>query len=118
VSLKEAREKGEEIRRTVRNGDDPSELRKKRKIEIKKNVFNTFENIAREWLKKKRGSITPRHALCIMRRLEANIFLFLGSMPIKKITPRELLAVIRQIETRGAFETAHRMLQKRSRTDI
>jgi hypothetical protein len=76
VSLKEARTKRDELRRIIKGGQDPSELRKKQKVETKENAVNTFENIAREWLKKKRGSITPRHALCIMRRLEANIFPF------------------------------------------
>jgi integrase len=85
-------------------------LKKKAKIEIKENIVNSFENIAREWFNKKQPVMAKRYAFYVMRRLEA-IFPFLGGTPIKKIVPKELLAVIRKIESRGALEVAHRTLQ-------
>jgi integrase len=111
VSLKEAREKREELRKIIKNGNDPAQIRKKQKIEIKENVTNTFENIAREWFEKKRSAMAKRHGFYVIRRLETNIFPFLGSVPIKKIVPRDLLAVIRKVEGRGALEVARRTLQ-------
>jgi hypothetical protein len=111
ISLKEAREKREESRKVIRDGNDPAQIRKKQKIETKENVVNTFENIAREWFKKNKDAMAERHAFYVTRRLETNVFPFLGSIPIKKITPKDLLAVVRKIEERGAEEVARRTLQ-------
>jgi integrase len=111
VSPKEARLKRDKYRAIVREGYDPGELRKMKKLEIKENAINTFENIAREWFEKKKGSITSRHAFYIIRRLETNVFPYLGGVPLKKIKPQELLEVIREIENRGSLEVAHRVMQ-------
>src|SRR5690348_6280066 len=43
--------------------------------------------------------------------MERDIFPWLGSRPIRQITPAELLSVVRRIESRGAQETAHRAMQ-------
>lgn len=112
VSLKEARKKTDELRELIANGQDPSDIRKKQKIERQEYTVNTFENIAEEYLAKKKGVLSERYHQYISRRLETNIFPFLGNTPIKKITPKELLTVITDIEMRGAIETSHRVLQE------
>lgn len=53
----------------------------------------------------------PDHAVKIIRRLEQNIFPWLGKNPISTITAPELLSVLRRIEDRGVIETAHRVKQ-------
>src|SRR3989304_2687595 len=45
------------------------------------------------------------------RRLEPDIFPWLGGRPIAEIAAPELLASLRRIESRGAIETAHRAQQ-------
>ncbi len=54
---------------------------------------------------------TAGHSDKIIRRLERDIFPWLGGRPIAEITAPELLAVLRRIESRGAIETAHRAQQ-------
>ncbi len=111
VPLAAAREKREEARRQVAAGIDPGEQRKAAKIALIESTENTFEAIAREWF----GMFSTRwargHADKIIRRLELNVFPWLGARPIKGITAPELLAVLRRGESRGANETAHRALQ-------
>ena len=111
VPLAAAREKREEARRQVAAGIDPGEQRKAAKVALVESTENTFEAIAREWF----GMFSTRwvkgHADKIIRRLELNVFPWLGSRPIKAITAPELLAVLRRVESRGANETAHRALQ-------
>nr|WP_217450805.1 site-specific integrase [Vogesella oryzae] len=51
------------------------------------------------------------HAERIIRRLERDIFPWLGSRPIADIEAPELLANLQRIERRGAVETAHRAMQ-------
>lgn len=47
----------------------------------------------------------------ILRRLERDIFPWLGNKALAQITAPELLTALRRIEHRGAVETAHRALQ-------
>jgi integrase len=111
VPLAAAREKREEARRQVAAGIDPGEQRKAAKVAQVESTENTFEAIAREWF----GMFSTRwvkgHADKIIRRLELNVFPWLGPRPIKAITAPELLAVLRRVESRGANETAHRAHQ-------
>jgi hypothetical protein len=97
-----AREKREEARRQVAAGIDPGEQRKAAKVALVESTENTFETIAREWF----GLFSTRwvsgHANKIIRRLELNVFPWLGTLPIKAIAAPELLAVMRRVEARGA----------------
>jgi len=52
----------------------------------------------------------PSHSSKVIRRLEIDIFPWLGSRPIAHIKATELLQVVRRIEDRGVIETAHRSL--------
>ena len=111
VPLAAAREKREEARRQVAAGIDPGEQRKAAKVALIESTENTFEAIAREWFGMFSTKWVKGHADKIIRRLELNVFPWLGARPIKAITAPELLAVLRRVESRGANETAHRALQ-------
>ena len=111
VTLKKAREKRDDARRLLQNGIDPAQHRKETKAIQKQGADNCFEALAREWYTKNKHVWTKGHARTIIRRLELNIFPWLGSKPIASITAPELLAVLRRIEERGALESAHRVLQ-------
>ncbi len=70
-----------------------------------------MEAVAREWYSKQLNTWVPSHAKDVLRRLEVNVFPYLGKLPIKKIEAPELLNTIRIIEQRGAYDLAHRVLQ-------
>ncbi len=110
VSLKDARERRDEARKLLANDIDPSEHRQAQKAAKEDRVANSFEVVAREWHAKHLPSWTDKHAETIIRRLEMNVFPWLGGKPVADITAPQLLQVIRRIEERGALETAHRML--------
>lgn len=108
VSLKDARDRRDEARNLVANDIDPSENRKAEKLA--KGGGNCFEAVAREWYTKHSTNWTADHGNRIIRRLERDVFPWLGDKPIAKINAPELLSVIQRIEKRGALETAHRAL--------
>ena len=108
VSLKDARERRDEARKLIANDVDPSEHRKAQKIA--NGGENSLEAVAREWFAKNSSNWSTDHANRIKRRLENDIFPWIGGKPIGNITVPELLSVIRRIENRGALETAHRAL--------
>ncbi|MGQ0622507.1 MAG: tyrosine-type recombinase/integrase [Panacagrimonas sp.] len=111
VSLKLARERRDEARRLLAQGIDPSEHRKAAKAAGDETSENTFKAVALEWLLKFSPNWSTGHGERIKRRLEVDVFPWIGTRPAGEITAPQLLAVARRIESRGALETAHRVLQ-------
>ena len=110
VSLKDARERRDEARKLLVNEIDPSENRKAAKLAKVERTANSFEVVAREWFTKHEPNWSANHANRIIRRLERDIFPWIGGKAIADVTAPQLLEVIRRIEQRGALETAHRAL--------
>lgn len=110
VGLKEAREKHAGERKLLASGIDPSEHRKAQKQAVALRSANSFEVVAREWFIKQSPNWADSHSKTVIRRLERDIFPYMGERPIAEIKAPELLAVIHRVEERGALETAHREL--------
>ena len=64
-----------------------------------------------EWHAKKAHEWTPSHATKIQRWLAQDVYPKIGARPIGQITSKEMLAMLRKIEQRGAVDTAHRIHQ-------
>ncbi len=110
VSLKDARDRRDGARKLLANEIDPSENRKAKKAAKVERASNSFEVVAREWYTKHSVNWSANHANRTIRRLERDIFPWIGGKAIAVITAPQLLAAIRRIEQRGALETAHRAL--------
>lgn len=111
VGLKDARAARDEARRLLADGIDPAEHRKANKNARADAVGNSFESVAREWFTKLLPTWTPDHADKIIKRLERDVFPWIGSKPIADLNAPTVLTTIRRIEARGRLETAHRALQ-------
>lgn len=111
VTLSKAREKRDEARKLLADRIDPCENRKAIKASRMESIGNSFEVVAREWFAKNAPTWAANHADKIIRRLERNIFPWLGTKPIADITASELLNTLRRIEARGILDTAHRAQQ-------
>lgn len=107
VSLREARERRDGAKKLHKSGVDPSA---RRQIE-QKVAAETFEAVAREWFAKFSVNWAPSHSEKVIRRMELDLFPWIGSRPIREITAPELLTCLRRIEERGALDTAHRAHQ-------
>ncbi len=70
----------------------------------------SFKLIASQWISRKAVKWTPRHKLMVEKRLENNIYNYVGSKNMQRITRKELLALIQKIEARGANDVAKRVL--------
>ncbi len=110
VSLKKARERHGSARKLLADGVNPSENRKAQKDSQLERAANSFEVIAREWHKKQSSTWSARHSDGIIKRLERDIFPWLGEKAISELTPKDLLTVLRRVEERNAIESAHRIL--------
>lgn len=121
TGLKLAREKADSARQQIAADIDPSSRRKEVKaqyavereaqtrLESGLPALGSFEAVAREWHTKKSSGWASVHADTTIRRLEKDVFPWIGAKPITEVKAPELLAVLRRVETRGAIETAHRL---------
>lgn len=123
VSLSEARHKAAAARALVRQGTDPSEVRKQGRQTLRRQqvierlvaagqpIPESFEAVAREWYAKHEGGWAASHREKVIRRLERDVFPWIGARPIAGITPPDLLQILKRVEQRGAIETTHRVHQ-------
>lgn len=110
VSLAEARSRRDDARRALRSGTDPSVKRKQDKLIAHLAAVTAFEPVAREWLagRGKLADVTRAKTLWV---LTTHAFPWIGARSVGEITPPELLAVLRRLESRGKLETAQRLKQ-------
>ncbi|MFP5460421.1 MAG: tyrosine-type recombinase/integrase, partial [Gammaproteobacteria bacterium] len=111
VGLAQARERRDEARKLLADGGDPSQHRKAAKAAGAERAGNSFEVVAREWYAKMSPRWAASHGDKVIRRLERDVFPWLGARPVAEVAAPELLAVLRRVEGRGTVETAHRALQ-------
>lgn len=123
TGLSLARQKAEEARKVVSAGVDPSDVRKEvrdtaaverdteQRVAAGLPVAGSFEEVAREWHAKFAPTWAESHASKIIRRLEMDVFPWIGARPVGSLKPMDLLALLKRVEERGAIETTHRIQQ-------
>ena len=104
ITLADARERREEMRRKLAHGQDPAVQRRIEQIA----KADTFEAVAREWYQKFSPGWSVSHSTRLWARLQNDVMPWLGARPTADITAPEVLTVARRIEGRGVLETAHR----------
>lgn len=115
VSLAVARRKRDDARSKLAEGIDPSEAKKMEKRESKLNADNTFKAIALAWLEKRKAVVEIGQYQKTLARMNNDVFPWLGTRPIKEITPPEILSILERVDNRGARYTAHRLRSEISR---
>lgn len=110
VSLANARKARDGCRQQLAQGIDPGVARKAQAAAQSSGDANSFEVVAREWLKEHVDPKSESHSKRVYARFENDVFPQLRGRPIAEITAKELLSVIRKIENRDAKDTAHRTL--------
>ncbi len=111
IGLADARDGRDKAKKLLAQGNDPSGAKKDTRREAIRNAGNTFKAAALEWHENQKARWSPHHALNVMRRLDVDIFPYIGSRPIAEIDPPELLEVLRRIEKRGALDVTARVKQ-------
>jgi integrase len=87
-------------------------VRKQRKQATISKTVNSFEAVAQEWWQKQVGRWSLDHGTKVWRSLESDVLPYLGHRPISEITTDEVLAAVRRVEKRQAFDLAGRILQR------
>jgi len=100
VSLAEAREELRELKRTLIRGGDPRQS-------AVQDV--TLRDVASEWYAKQKPTWSDGYAKRTLQRLEKDIYPVLGKLPVDDIPVRKVMAMLDQVEARGAVDMAHRL---------
>jgi integrase len=107
TTLQRAREKRDEARKLVADGVDAAGYYRAQKEMAERAERDTFEAVATEWLAQHESTWAASHASKVRRRLERDIYPYIGRRPVASITSPEVLQVLRKIEARSP-ETAKR----------
>jgi len=110
VSLKEAREGRRAARKLLREGHDPIIVRRKMKDTQLREQDNDFGTNARTWWDNQRGTWTEDHAQRVWKRLKDNCRQ-IWTDDIDQLAPRDIISVVKKVESRGALDVANRILQ-------
>lgn len=111
VSLAKARRRRDSARELLADNIDPSTAKRIDKQTRIDAATNTFEVVARTWLKKTVKNRAKSTQEKVTNWLENNVFPSIGKMPISNIKPRDVLVTVQKIEARGAIDSAHRVKQ-------
>ena len=111
VGLAKARKRRDAARELLADGVDPNTAKKEEKAVKLAASANTFEIVAREWLKKTANDRMTNTQAKVTTWLEKDVFPYIGKMPISTIGPRDVLAALRHMEGRGALDSVHRVKQ-------
>jgi len=111
VSLKQARDRRDEARRLLAQEVDPGAVQSARKQARAIAGQDSFEAVAREWMKTKGREWTETYASKTRSCLEHHVFPSIGKDPIKDLSAPGFLTLFRAIEKRGTIDMAHRVQQ-------
>lgn len=112
MGLHDAREKRQEARNLLANGINPHTAKQQQQADEERSHAvqgNTFEKVAMEWYNTAKSQWSDGHAVTIISRLKRDVFPPLGKRLISEITAADILATLRLVEARQAFESAHRI---------
>lgn len=112
VSLGKARERHRAARALLADGIDPMQARKETKRLARIAAANSFEAVARAWMKEHGPSVSASTHAHTVAWMEKDVFPWLGKRPIAEIDAPEILAVLKRIDQRGARHTAHKVRSK------
>ena len=115
VGIAAARQKRDDAKKELASGLDPAAEKKLSALARKIAADNNFKTIAEEWLTKNEREGRAPITLSKIRWLLAMAYPMIGNLPISKITPQEVLAVLRKVEATGRYESARRMRSVLSR---
>jgi integrase len=111
VNLAKAREERERVKQLLKQGVDPVQAQRLRRIEKVASSGELFGDLMDLWLKKEKPGWSAIHYDKSSKALERHVTPDLGKLPVRDITPAMISVVIEKIQARGRRETAAKILQ-------
>ena len=115
ISLAEARVRRDAEKAKLRDGVDPSAARREARRQKRNEAVGaraTFGAVASSFLEREQARLAPRTVRKNLWLLEDCAIPALGDLPIREITPLDVLGALRRLEAAGKLPTATRVKQK------
>ena len=112
LGLKAARDRRAAALELLAHHIDPIEHARQAKVEEARANANTFKALVLEWHANMAGKWSAGHADRVLTEAEADLFPALGNRPIADLKTRDLLAVLKAVEKRGALDLVGRLRQR------
>ena len=98
IKLADARALRDKAKRALAEGRDPGA---NAKAALTAPAGDTFEAVAREWIKAQAATWTPAHSARILSRFERDVFPAIGATAVAEVTAPQILAMLRPVEDRA-----------------
>ncbi len=111
VTLQQARRAHQELKVLLAQGVDPSLAKKDAKVAKKRELANTFEAVAKEWLAKTKAARAPSTHAKVTNWLTNDVLPYIGQKPVGLLEPKDFIEALSHMERRGALDSLHRVRQ-------
>lgn len=111
VTLAQARKRRDDAKALLADGQDPNVAKREEKIAKQTSSGNTFEKITEQWLKATAAERKENTQQKVENWLRKDVLPLIGKQPIALLGPRDVLAVARKMEGRGAIDSSKRVVQ-------
>jgi len=111
VTLQQARKAHQELKVLLAQGQDPSLAKRDAKVAKKRELANTFEAVATEWLIKTEAARAASTHKKITAWLTHDVYPHIGQKPISAIEIVDFIEALRHMERRGALDSLERVRQ-------
>ena len=111
VTLAQARKRRDDAKALLADGQDPNVAKREQKIAKQTSAGNTFEKITEQWLKATAAERKENTQQKVENWLRKDVLPLIGKQPIALLGPRDVLAVARKMEGRGAIDSSKRVVQ-------
>ena len=101
LTLAEARTTRDQARALVRQGIHPAHNRQALMATQVADNANTFEAVAREWIAQRKPKWTTYYLGQVEGFLEADVFPYVGALPIRAVTAAQLLEIVKRVGKRA-----------------
>lgn len=111
ITLAEARDKRFELKKMLEVGIDPNVHKKERRYQAIQEAELTVEKVARDWLEFKKSGWSKGYGHDVAQRVEKDIISRIGRRSIVKVGTRDIIHLLKDVESRGVGELAYRTKQ-------
>lgn len=102
ISLADARAERDMARVHVKAGRHPAHVRQTEKAQQLAENRNTFRAVAEDWIEQRLSKRTERYRDQIGKAFAANVYPYIGRLPMREITAAQVLDIMRRMDDRGA----------------
>lgn len=101
LGLADARTERDKARKMAKQGIHPAHNRQALLVAQVAENANSFEAVALEWIAQRRAKWTPYYLNQVERAMKADVYPYVGTLPIRSVTAAHLLEIVNRVGKRA-----------------